>query len=131
MGAMSRQEGYRNQDTQFEDICTSPRCVLFIYTEPWFQSQDPEFQLVPLPKTNPVLIGTRWKQYHEALGIGHLVDYSWEVVQKEKPDIIHLLDFPYNGETRRDQLLQGKLTDNKYHLCVARGKYILADHLPG
>lgn len=25
----------------------------------------PEFQFVPLPKTNPVLIGYRWKEYHE------------------------------------------------------------------
>lgn len=48
-----------------------------------------------------------------------IVDYSWETVQREKPDVIHLLDFPYNGETRRDQLLEGKITDNKYHLCVS------------
>ena len=27
-------------------------------------------------------------------------------------------DFPYNGETRREQLLQGKVTDNKHHLYV-------------
>lgn len=24
-----------------------------------------EFQFVPLPKTNPILIGYRWKEYHE------------------------------------------------------------------
>ncbi|KAG8214400.1 Oxidoreductase, molybdopterin-binding domain-containing protein [Butyriboletus roseoflavus] len=104
----------------------------------------PEFQFVPLPNTNPVLVGYRWKEYHEALGLKYIVDFSWETVQKEKPDLIHLLgestdqvsgsvtaivyphsfhvfygqDFPYNGETRRDQLLQGKITDNKYHLYV-------------
>ena len=78
----------------------------------------PEFQFVPLPNTNPVLIGHRWKEYHEVLGLKGIVDSSWETVQREKPDLIHLLDFPYNGETRRDQLLQGKLTDNKYHLFV-------------
>ena len=50
----------------------------------------------------------------------HVVDHSWETVQKEKPDLIHLLDFPYNGETRPDQLLEGKITDNKYHLYVLR-----------
>lgn len=77
---------------------------------------DTEFQYSPLPTTNPILIGYRFKEYHSALGISDIVDHSWEVVQKEKPDIIHLLDFPYNGETRRDQLLAGKLTDNKYHL---------------
>lgn len=78
-----------------------------------------EFQLVPLPKTNPVLIGHRWKEYHEALGLKSIVDFSWETVQKEKPDMIHLLDFPYNGETPRAALMEGKVTDNKYHLCVA------------
>ncbi|KAG6831227.1 hypothetical protein H0H92_012024 [Tricholoma furcatifolium] len=84
-------------------------------------SHPPEFQYVPLPKTNPVLIGHRWKQYHHALGLDSIVDYSWETVKKEKPDIIHLLDFPYNGETRRDQLLASKLTDNKYHFIRNHG----------
>ena len=72
---------------------------------------------MPLPKTNPVLIGHRWKEYHEALGLKSIVDFSWETVQKEKPDMIHLLDFPYNGETPRKALMEGKVTDNKYHLC--------------
>ena len=78
-----------------------------------------EFQFVPLPKTNPVLIGHRWKEYHEALGLKSIVDFSWETVLREKPDMIHLLDFPYNGETPRSALMEGKVTDNKYHLCVA------------
>lgn len=56
--------------------------------------------------------------FPQALGLKNIVDFSWETVQKEKPDIIHLLDFPYNGETRKDQLLEGKLTDNKFHLFV-------------
>ena len=77
-----------------------------------------EFQFVPLPNTNPVLIGHRWKEYHAALGLSSIVDFSWATVLREKPDILHLLDFPYNGETRRLQLLEGKITDNKYHLYV-------------
>ncbi|KLO08215.1 molybdopterin binding oxidoreductase [Schizopora paradoxa] len=81
----------------------------------------PEFQFVPLPDTNPILIGHRWKEYHEALGLKHVVDFSWETVQKEKPDLIHLLDFPYNGETRPDQLLEGKITENKYHFIRNHG----------
>ncbi|KAI5115509.1 hypothetical protein M0805_002922, partial [Coniferiporia weirii] len=81
----------------------------------------PEFQFVPIPKRNPVLIGYRWKEYHEALGLKGIVDHSWETVQKEKPDLIHLLDFPYNGETRRDQLMQGKLTDNMHHFIRNHG----------
>jgi len=81
----------------------------------------PEFQFVPLPDTNPILVGHRWKEYHEALGLKYIVDHSWDIVQKEKPDLIHLLDFPYNGETRRDQLLQGKVTDNMYHFVRNHG----------
>jgi len=81
----------------------------------------PEFQFSPLPKTNPILIGGRWRLYHRALGIEPIVDHSWEVVQGEKPDLIHVLDFPYNGETRRDQLLKSKLTDNKYHFVRNHG----------
>ncbi|OCH91604.1 molybdopterin binding oxidoreductase [Obba rivulosa] len=81
----------------------------------------PEFQLAPIPDTNPVLIGWRYKEYHEALGLKHIVDHSWEIVQKEKPDMIHLLDFPYNGETRRDKLMEGKITDNKYHFIRNHG----------
>ncbi|GAW08827.1 molybdopterin binding oxidoreductase [Lentinula edodes] len=81
----------------------------------------PEFQFVPLPTTNPVLIGHRWKEYHDVLGLKSIVDFSWETVQREKPDLLHLLDFPYNGETKRDQLLQGKLTDNKYHFVRNHG----------
>ncbi|GLB35500.1 putative molybdopterin binding oxidoreductase [Lyophyllum shimeji] len=81
----------------------------------------PEFQFRPLPTTNPMLIGERWRLYHRALGIERFLDYSWELVQKEKPDLIHILDFPYNGETRRDQLMRGKLTENKYHFVRNHG----------
>ncbi|OBZ69032.1 Sulfite oxidase [Grifola frondosa] len=81
----------------------------------------PEFQLVPLPKTNPILIGHRWKEYHEALGLKSIVDFSWETVLKEKPGMIHLLDFPYNGETPRIPLLENKITDNKWHFVRNHG----------
>ncbi|TFY77526.1 hypothetical protein EWM64_g6484 [Hericium alpestre] len=82
---------------------------------------EPEFQFVPLPNTNPILDGNRWKAYHEALGLKSIVDVSWATVLKEKPDLIHLLAFPYNGETTRPQLLSGKLTDNKYHFIRNHG----------
>jgi len=64
----------------------------------------PEFQLVPLPKTNPILEGVRWKQYHYALGkmTKDIPAESWLFVEKEKsPDMIHVLAFPYNGEPPR------------------------------
>jgi sulfite oxidase len=78
-----------------------------------------DFQSDPLPKTNPILIGHRWKEYHEALGLKSIVDFSWEMVQKEKEDMLHVLDFPYNGETLPKYILgDGKITQNKHHLCV-------------
>ena len=78
-----------------------------------------EFQFVPLPQTNPILVGHRWKEYHEALGLKSIVDYSWEMVLKEKHDMLHVLDFPYNGETRPQYLLgDGKITQNRHHLYV-------------
>ncbi|KAG6865671.1 hypothetical protein C0991_000441 [Blastosporella zonata] len=103
-------EGYPQKKTKASKILNSKE-----FCHP------PEFQLVPLPKTNPILIGERWKQYHHALDLDEIVHYSWDTVQKEKPDLIHLLDFPYNGETRRDQLLANKLTDNRYHFVRNHG----------
>ncbi|KAI9730074.1 MAG: hypothetical protein M1834_006066 [Cirrosporium novae-zelandiae] len=53
---------------------------------------EPEFQFVPLPDTNPILEGTRWKQYHEVLGptLKNVPQESWDYVLKEKaPDMTH------------------------------------------
>jgi sulfite oxidase len=52
-------------------------------------------------ETNPVLEGTRWKQWHTAIGgaLTNIPDISWEIVKKEKhEEMLHLLQFPYNGE---------------------------------
>jgi sulfite oxidase len=55
--------------------------------------------MVPLPKTNPVLTGERWKQYHSSCGLDYIVNDSWDFVLKEKAaDMTHVLQFPYNGE---------------------------------
>ncbi|PSN74524.1 molybdopterin binding oxidoreductase [Corynespora cassiicola Philippines] len=73
----------------------------------------PEFQFVPLPNTNPILEGVRWKHYHYAMGpsLQDIPDISWKYVQKEKsPDMIHVLQFPYNGEPPRKRL--NKITAN-------------------
>ena len=42
----------------------------------------PEFQLGPIPDTNPVLEGIRWKLWHKALGgaLENVPEESWEVV---------------------------------------------------
>ena len=64
----------------------------------------PEFQLQKIPSTNPLLEGVRWKQYHYALGgtVKDLPEISWKYVMKEKSeDMIHVLEFPYNGEPPR------------------------------
>ncbi|KAF9020204.1 molybdopterin binding oxidoreductase [Hymenopellis radicata] len=104
---------------KYPDRKTMARQILNAHKEGF--TPIPEFQFVPLPDTNPILIGYRWKEYHELLGLKNIVDFSWETVQKEKPDLIHLLDFPYNGETTSEQLLQGKITDNMFHFVRNHG----------
>jgi len=84
----------------------------------------PEFQLAPLPDTNPILEGVRWKQYHYALGktLKNLPSISWEYVLKEKsPDMIHVLQFPYNGEPPRDRLVSTPITPNNDHFIRNHG----------
>jgi sulfite oxidase len=61
----------------------------------------PEFQLGPIPDTNPVLEGVRWKMWHRAIGgpLRSVPEESWmRVVEEKHPDMLHLLQFPYNGE---------------------------------
>ena len=61
----------------------------------------PEFQLGPIPNTNPVLEGVRWKMWHKALGgpLKYVPEESWlRVIQEKHRDMLHLLQFPYNGE---------------------------------
>jgi sulfite oxidase len=42
----------------------------------------PEFQLGPVPATNPVLEGVRWKLWHKAIGgrLTNVPEESWETV---------------------------------------------------
>ncbi|BFZ63499.1 hypothetical protein YB2330_004622 [Saitoella coloradoensis] len=90
----------------------------------------PEFQLKPLPETNPILIGHRWKEYYQVLGptMANWPEESWEIVKKEKGEkIIHVLDFPYNGEPPADELMKGKITDNKYHFVRNHGNIPVID----
>ncbi|CAI6331907.1 unnamed protein product [Periconia digitata] len=84
----------------------------------------PEFQLLPLPNKNPILEGVRWKYYHYAMGptLRRMPDISWEYVKKEKsPDMIHVLQFPYNGEPPRDRLVKTEITPNKDHFVRNHG----------
>lgn len=73
----------------------------------------PEFQLVPLPNTNPIIEGVRWKQFHYALGetLKDIPATSWKYVKKEKSeDMVHVLQFPYNGEPPRQRLVEEPIT---------------------
>ncbi|CAF1125266.1 unnamed protein product [Adineta steineri] len=82
------------------------------------------FQFEPLPATNPILIGHRWKEYHAVLGpyLKDIPAESWAIVQQEKAaDMIHVLDFPYNGEPPRNKLMQNKMTPNEYHFVRNHG----------
>ncbi|KAH8814943.1 Oxidoreductase, molybdopterin-binding domain-containing protein [Xylogone sp. PMI_703] len=84
----------------------------------------PEFQFVPLPKTNPILDGERWKQYHYSLGKAtkNIPAESWYFVETEKaPDMIHVLQFPYNGEPPRDRLVSTLITRNEDHFVRNHG----------
>jgi sulfite oxidase len=67
----------------------------------------PEFQLGPIPDTNPVLEGVRWKMWHKAIGgpLRCVPEESWlRVIQEKHPDMLHLLQFPYNGEPPKVRL---------------------------
>lgn len=57
---------------------------------------NPEFQMGPIPGTNPVLPGTHWKMWHAAVGgeLTTVAEDSWETVLREKhPEMLHLLQF--------------------------------------
>jgi len=84
----------------------------------------PEYQLRPLPETNPILEGERWKQWHAALGpaLADIPAESWAIVKQEKAeDMLAVLDFPYNGEPRRDKLMLSHITPNQHHFVRNHG----------
>ncbi|KXH27137.1 oxidoreductase molybdopterin binding domain-containing protein, partial [Colletotrichum nymphaeae SA-01] len=84
--------------------------------------EPPQYQLGPLPDTNPILTGERWKQYHYACGLGHIPEVSWDIVKEEKAeDMIHVLQFPYNGEPPRKRLVETEITSNKDHFVRNHG----------
>ncbi|EWG54723.1 hypothetical protein FVEG_17377 [Fusarium verticillioides 7600] len=84
----------------------------------------PEFQLEPLPATNPVLEGKRWKLWHKAIGgvLDQVPQISWETVLKEKhPEMLHLLEFPYNGEAPKSLLTKDYIMPNELHFVRNHG----------
>lgn len=84
----------------------------------------PEFQLGPIPDTNPVLEGVRWKLWHKAIGgaLTRVPDDSWATVLKEKhPEMLHLLQFPYNGEAPKRLVAAQAVTPNPLHFVRNHG----------
>ncbi|KAI0483771.1 sulfite oxidase [Xylaria cf. heliscus] len=84
----------------------------------------PEFQLEQIPGTNPVLEGVRWKAWHRAIGgrLKKVPEESWAIVQKEKdPNMLHLLQFPYNGEPPKSLVTAQDVTPNPLHFIRNHG----------
>ncbi|KAI4211567.1 MAG: hypothetical protein LQ351_005608 [Letrouitia transgressa] len=85
---------------------------------------NPEFQLGPIPETNPVLPGTHWKMWHHAVGgeLAPVPEDSWETVLLEKhPEMLHLLQFPYNGEPPKRLVTAKAITPNSLHFVRNHG----------
>lgn len=90
----------------------------------------PDFMTGPIPATNPVLPGEDFKEWHRAIG-GELSDApedSWSTVLKEKhPDMLHLLQFPYNGEPPKRLVTAKSITPNPLHFVRNHGGIPLID----
>lgn len=70
------------------------------------------------------LTGVRWKLWHKAIGgpLTNVPEESWEIVKKEKhPDMLHLLQFPYNGEPPRRLVTAKPVTPNSLHFVRNHG----------
>ncbi|KAI9734082.1 MAG: hypothetical protein M1818_007020 [Claussenomyces sp. TS43310] len=94
--------------------------ILAQHKFPW----PPEFQLGPVPDTNPVIEGVRWKLWHRALGgpVRIIPEESWlSVIEEKHPDMLHLLDFPYNGEPPKRLVTADTITPNKLHFVRNHG----------
>lgn len=90
----------------------------------------PDFQWGPIPATNPVLPGDDFKAWHAALGgeLTKVPDDSWKTVLKEKhPEMLHLLQFPYNGEPPKRLVTAMAITPNSLHFVRNHGGIPLID----
>ncbi|KAJ5119493.1 hypothetical protein N7448_010162 [Penicillium atrosanguineum] len=90
----------------------------------------PDFQWGPIPGTNPVLPGDDFKAWHTAIGgeLASAADDSWRTVLKEKhPDMLHLLQFPYNGEPPKRLVTSKAITPNSLHFVRNHGGIPLID----
>lgn len=84
----------------------------------------PDFMFGSISGTNPVLPGDDFKEWHAALGgeLTTVADDSWRTVLREKhPDMLHLLQFPYNGEPPKRLTAAKPITPNPLHFVRNHG----------
>ncbi|KAI9046073.1 sulfite oxidase [Aspergillus affinis] len=90
----------------------------------------PDFMFGPIPGTNPVLPGNDFKEWHWAIGgeLSSVPDDSWRIVLREKhPDMLHLLQFPYNGEPPKRLVTSKVVTPNPLHFVRNHGGIPIID----
>ncbi|KGO44629.1 Eukaryotic molybdopterin oxidoreductase [Penicillium expansum] len=90
----------------------------------------PDFIFGPIPATNPVLPGDDFKAWHTALGgeLATAADDSWRCVLREKhADMLHLLQFPYNGEPPKRLVTSKSITPNPLHFVRNHGGIPIID----
>ncbi|KAJ6012002.1 hypothetical protein N7499_013028 [Penicillium canescens] len=90
----------------------------------------PDFNFGPIPGTNPVLPGNDFKDWHTALGgeLTTVADDSWRCVLREKhADMLHLLQFPYNGEPPKRLVTSKAITPNPLHFVRNHGGIPIID----
>ncbi|KAJ5669695.1 hypothetical protein N7462_010765 [Penicillium macrosclerotiorum] len=90
----------------------------------------PDFMFGPIPGTNPVLPGDDFKAWHAALGgeLATVADDSWRTVLREKhADMLHLLQFPYNGEPPKRLVTSKVITPNPLHFVRNHGGIPIID----
>ncbi|KAJ5449584.1 uncharacterized protein N7458_006033 [Penicillium daleae] len=90
----------------------------------------PDYQWGPIPGTNPVLTGDDFKAWHAALGgeLAPVADDSWRTVLEEKhPEMLHLLQFPYNGEPPKRLVAAKAITPNSLHFVRNHGGIPIID----
>jgi len=84
---------------------------------------DCETILINFPQ-NPVLEGVRWKLWHKALGgpLKSAPEESWlRVIQEKHKDMLHVLEFPYNGESPKRLTTALPIPPNSLHFVRNHG----------
>ncbi|KAF5989752.1 hypothetical protein FBULB1_597 [Fusarium bulbicola] len=81
----------------------------------------PEFHLEPLPATNLVFEGKRWRLWHIAIEVAldQVPQVGWET--GKHPEMLHLLEFPCNGEVPESLLTKDYIMPNELHFVQNHG----------